>query len=92
MKTKHIFLGSIFIVALAIGGMFFYFLKREDHLFDLEGGVCPRCMSHDVRRWAYGLGVENTDEVCAGGCVVSQNFPKYHCDLYGFDWGVYEVH
>lgn len=47
-----------------------------------------RCLSHDVRRWEYGFGVMDTEEVIGGGCVVSADSPKYHCDVCGFDWGM----
>ena len=90
MKRKYVVLGIILIAVLAIGGAVFYFFKRTEHLFGVEEGGCPRCLSHHVRRWEYGFGVADTEEVCAGGCVVFPNSPKYHCDVCSFDWGQYE--
>lgn len=89
MRQMKILWVVILIVILAIGGVVCYFFNRTEYLFEVDEGVCPRCLSHDVRKWVYGFGVENTDEVCAGGCVVSSDSPKYHCDLCGFDWGIF---
>lgn len=56
-----------------------------------EKRVCPRCLSHDVRRWEYGFGVGDTEDVIGGGCVVEKDSPKYHCDVCGFDRGKYKL-
>jgi len=85
MKKKLIIIG---IILVAIGGGVCWFFNRKAPLFDAAEGVCPRCLSHDVRRWEYGLGAMDTEEVIGGGCVVSADSPKYHCDVCGFDWGV----
>ena len=85
MKKKLIVIG---IILVAIGGAACWFFNRKAPLFDAAEGVCPRCLSHDVRRWEYGLGAMDTEEVIGGGCVVYADSPKYHCDVCGFDWGV----
>lgn len=85
MKKKLIVIG---IILVAIGGVVCWFFNRKAPLFDAAEGVCPRCLSHDVRRWEYGLGAMDTEEVIGGGCVVSADSPQYHCDVCGFDWGV----
>jgi len=41
-----------------------------------EKRVCPRCLSHDVRRWEYGFGVGDTEDVIGGGCVVEKDSPS----------------
>ena len=86
MKKKLIVIGIIFV---EIGGAACCFFNRKEALFDAPEGMCPRCLSHDVRRWEYGLGVPDTEEVIGGGCVIYSDSPKYHCDVCGFNWGVY---
>ena len=87
MKPTKSLLAIILVVVLIIGCAAFFFFNRTGLLFDAEEGVCPRCLNHDVRRWEYGFGVGDTDEVIGGGCVVEKDSPKYHCDVCGFDWG-----
>ena len=84
-----IFIGVILAV---LGGAVCWYFCRKSPLFDAAEGVCPRCLSHDVRRWEYGLDAMDTDEVIGGGCVVYADSPKYHCDVCGFDWGTYMPH
>ena len=60
MKKKLIIIG---IILVAFGGAVCWFFNRKAPLFDAAEGVCPRCLSHDVRRWEYGLGAMDTDEV-----------------------------
>ena len=67
MKKKLIVIG---IILVAIGGAACWYFNRKAPLFDAAEGVCPRCLSHDVRRWEYGLGAMDTEEVIGGGCVV----------------------
>jgi len=84
-KNKWLWISIIFISV--IGGATCWYFNREAALSDVPEGVCPRCLSHNVRRWGYGLGVMDTEEVIGGGCIVSSDSPEYHCDVCGFDWG-----
>lgn len=51
--------------------------NRKAPLFDAEEGVCPRCLNHDVRRWEYGFGVGDTEDVIGGGCAVEKILPSF---------------
>jgi hypothetical protein len=68
-----------------------------------SGDVCPKCSSHNVGRWVYGLVDKKLEDsafvakirkgkVHLGGCAVSSDSPMYHCNSCGSDWGdSYEI-
>ena len=63
-----------------------------------SGDVCPKCSSHNVGKWVYGL-VDNKLEdstfvaeirngkVHLGRCAITMDSPMYHCNSCGSDWG-----
>lgn len=63
-----------------------------------SGDVCPKCSSHNVGRWVYGLVDKKLEDssfvseirkgkVHLGGCSVSLDSPMYNCNSCGSDWG-----
>lgn len=63
-----------------------------------SGDVCPKCSSHNVGRWVYGLVDKKLEDsafvseirkgkVHLGGCTITTGSPMYHCNACGFDWG-----
>lgn len=95
MKTKWIIIG---VILVAIGVAAYWYFTRKASLLDAPGGVCPKCSSHDVGKWVYGLVDENSEDsifvakirkgkVHLGGCTITTGSPMYHCNACGFDWG-----
>ncbi|OQB35148.1 MAG: hypothetical protein BWY09_02417 [Candidatus Hydrogenedentes bacterium ADurb.Bin179] len=56
---------------------------------------CPRCGSENVARYLFGLPNWNPElmdkvtrkEVKLGGCCMSMNDPRYHCNACQLDFG-----
>jgi hypothetical protein len=62
--------------------------------FGLWGNTCPSCGStEDMLPIVYGFPTHETMErakqgrVILGGCVVSPDSPKWHCQRCGTEWG-----
>lgn len=58
--------------------------------------ICPFCTSQNIAKILYGLPDLSSKELqkeldsgktVLGGCLVDDNFPLYHCNDCGRDWG-----
>jgi len=53
---------------------------------------CPKCKSTRVIPIVYGLPTPEAEEeekkglIRLGGCIVSKEFPKWHCKNCGYEW------
>ena len=75
-------------------------VKEGLHSSDIDnnnGDKCPRCSSHDIGRWEFGLAPPISNEeiesgrVHFGGCIVDENAPRYHCNDCNYNWGSWRM-
>ena len=77
-----------------------YFPRSNVGEYDSYGPeYCPRCKKHNVGVFFYGLyrGIEEetpemqekikAGKMIPGGCMVSDDSPRYHCNDCGLSWG-----
>ena len=56
---------------------------------------CPACGAKDIARFLFGLPMFSPEleaklakrELVLGGCVISEDNPKWHCNVCGHNWG-----
>jgi hypothetical protein len=50
---------------------------------------CPKCSNEKVKEYVYGYYVGDDEHHIAGGCMISNESPKYFCPKCESDFGKY---
>lgn len=70
-------------------------MKKKQTKFTNPKIACPFCGSENYARYSYGMHILdkeleeklNKGEIILGGCCISPDSPKYHCNSCNKDFG-----